>query len=540
MSQHIIDAKPTVLIIGYGSENAFNRDPEKMQLFESGYQRLLTLTDSLQLNVVLLAPPKQELVHTDKETLSKRNEQLEKTRDFIREIAWKQKRQFIDLFDLLVTEPEKQQYTSDGIQLNALGYQKMSDRILASFDLQKPADFSVELDSNGLIKASSQVTITGWKSTVRGVQFSLSTHGLSSLGQFKINAPAALYVDGVLLTKGEGPFPISLVTDSIQRVKLEQEISLKNRLYRYRLRPLNEAYIYLFRRHEMGHLAYEMDEFQQLVQEGESNISDLLAPIQHRIEVELIQPWHPPKNYPEDEVPAFIPGPNIVEELKSFKVPEGFEINLFAADPMIANPINMNWDTRGRAWVATSSTYPHIVPGREPNDRIVILEDTNGDGQADKSIVFAEGLFVPHSVMPVPGGAYVTATTQFLFLADTNGDDIADTRQIVFDGFGNADVHHMIHGLRWAPWGDLFFTQSIYINTFVETPYGQRRLNGSGTWSFRPETGRLEIFSRGLINPWGQALDEWGQSFATDGAGGSGINYLFLNLPMPLRSEQIA
>lgn len=98
---------------------------------------------------------------------------------------------------------------------------------------------------------------------------------------------------------------------------------------------------------------------------------------------------------------------------------------------------------------------------------------------------------------------------------------------MVYAGFGNADVHHMIHGLRWTPWGDLHFTQSIYINTFVETPFGIRILNGSGIWKFRPETERLEIFSRGLINPWGEALDQWGQTFATDGAGGSGINYLF-------------
>ena len=118
--------------------------------------------------------------------------------------------------------------------------------------------------------------------------------------------------------------------------------------------------------------------------------------------------------------------PNIEEELAAFHVADGFEISLFAADPMIANPINVNWDTKGRAWVATSSTYPHIVPGREPNDKIIILEDTNQDGIADKHTVFAENLLVPHAVMPVPGGAYVTATTELLFLADTDGDDVAD------------------------------------------------------------------------------------------------------------------
>ena len=212
---------------------------------------------------------------------------------------------------------------------------------------------------------------------------------------------------------------------------------------------------------------------------------------------------------------------------------EGFDINLFAADPMIANPINISWDTRGRAWVSTSSTYPHIKPGQEPNDKIIILEDTNQDGVADKSTVFAEGLFVPHSVMPVDGGAYVCASTEFLFLADTDGDDRADSQRVVYSGFGNADVHHMIHGLRWAPWGDLYFTQSIYINSFIDTPFGNRRLNGSGIWEFRPETEQLEVFSTGMVNPWGHAFDDWGQAFGTDGAGGSGPHYIFPDVAHP-------
>ena len=128
----------------------------------------------------------------------------------------------------------------------------------------------------------------------------------------------------------------------------------------------------------------------------------------------------------------------------------------------------------------------------------------------------------PHSVMPVQGGAYVCSATEFLFLADTDGDDREDKRRVVFFGFGNADVHHMIHALRWAPWGELYFNQSIYINSFIDTRWGKRRLNGSGLWRFRPETERLEVFARGTVNPWGHAIDRWGQSFITDGAGGQG------------------
>ena len=83
----------------------------------------------------------------------------------------------------------------------------------------------------------------------------------------------------------------------------------------------------------------------------------------------------------------------------------------------------------------------------------------------------------------------------------------------------------MVHTLRWGPDGMLYFNQSIYIHSHIETPYGVRRLNGGGIWQFRPETLQLEVFVRGLWNPWGHHFDRWGQSFVTDGAGAEGINY---------------
>ena len=85
----------------------------------------------------------------------------------------------------------------------------------------------------------------------------------------------------------------------------------------------------------------------------------------------------------------------------------------------------------------------------------------------------------------------------------------------------------MIHGLRWGPDGDLYFNQSVYINSVVETPWGVRTSNGSCIWRLRPETLRLDIHAQGLVNPWGHAIDPWGQSFATDGAGGRGLAFMF-------------
>ncbi len=222
---------------------------------------------------------------------------------------------------------------------------------------------------------------------------------------------------------------------------------------------------------------------------------------------------------------ATVPDPDPEVERKSFQVADGFEVNLYAADPRLAKPIQMNFDPRGRLWVATSETYPQIKPGQKANDKVVVLEDTRGVGKADKVSVFADGLLIPTGIEPGDGGAYVADSTELLHLADTDGDGKADKRRVVLSGFGTEDTHHILHTLRWGPEGLLYFNQSIYIHSHIETPHGVRRLNAGGVWQFRPETMRLDVFLRGFCNPWGHHFDRWGQSFVTDGAYGEGINY---------------
>lgn len=224
---------------------------------------------------------------------------------------------------------------------------------------------------------------------------------------------------------------------------------------------------------------------------------------------------------------ADLPDADPKAELDAFVVPEGLEVNLFASEPMIQKPVQMNWDAEGRLWVVCSSTYPHIKPGEAAKDQVVVLEDTDGDGKADKSTIFADGLHIPTALAPGDGGLYVANATEVLFLKDTDGDLKADERTILLSGFGTEDTHHLLHTFRWGPEGMLYFLQSIYIHTHMETPHGVRRLMGGGVWEFRPETRRAEIISKGLINPWGFEFDRWGQSFACDGAGGEGINFIF-------------
>ncbi len=219
--------------------------------------------------------------------------------------------------------------------------------------------------------------------------------------------------------------------------------------------------------------------------------------------------------------------PDPANELASFHVAEGFEVTLFAAEPMVVKPIQMNWDADGRLWVVSSTAYPHLKTGEEANDKIYVLEDTDGDGKADKSTIFAEGLLTPTGILPGDGGVYVANSTEILHFSDTDGDGKADKKRVVLTGFGTADTHHLIHTFRWGPEGHLYFNQSIYIYSHVETPSGVKRLEGGGVWQLQPKTLDLTIYAKGLINPWGLQFDRWGQSFLTDGAGNEGINYAF-------------
>ncbi|HSI32024.1 MAG TPA: PVC-type heme-binding CxxCH protein [Tepidisphaeraceae bacterium] len=240
-------------------------------------------------------------------------------------------------------------------------------------------------------------------------------------------------------------------------------------------------------------------------------------------------------------VPSAFAQPDPEVERRSFQVAEGFEVTLWAADPMLAKPVQMNFDTGGRLWVATSETYPQLKPGQVADDKVLVLEDTTGAGKADRTTVFARGLLIPTAVLPVGhDGAYVANSTEILHLRDTDGDGKADESKVLLSGFGTEDTHHIIHTFRWGHDGIFYFNQSVYIHSYVETPWGPRKLRAGGTWAFRPETQRLEVFTRGLINHWGHAWDKYGNSFLTDGAGGEGVNYAFpgacfvsLNDPSP-------
>ncbi|MDE0934343.1 MAG: HEAT repeat domain-containing protein [Mariniblastus sp.] len=299
--------------------------------------------------------------------------------------------------------------------------------------------------------------------------------------------------------------------------KTRKEIFAKNQLFFHRYRPQNETYLRGFRKHEQGQNAKEINQFDAL-------IAQAVARIQRAAQGKTLPPPPPLPDPIKLTFEAFTPE----QERGSFTLADGLSVNLFAAEPMVANPIHMNFDNSGKLWVATSPIYPQIKPGAIPNDQIVVLEDTNGDGKADQKTIFADDLLIPTAVLPDEmGGAYVANSTEIIHLSDTNGDGKADHKRVVLSGFGTEDTHHIVHTFRWGPDAAIYFNQSIYIHSHLETPHGVQRLLGSGIWRFDPQTVTASVSMRGLVNPWGHIFDDWGQGFATDGASGWGINYAF-------------
>ena len=301
------------------------------------------------------------------------------------------------------------------------------------------------------------------------------------------------------------------VNEAIREVMID-----KNRQYFRRYRPLNTFYYTGGRNKNYGYLDFlpAMRNFEVMVsnrdqrawalaQGKDQPVIDANMPaLDEVIESRGANEWMSP-----------------ADELKSFRIDPRFEVNLFASEeefPDIACPIQMRWDAHGRLWVACSTTYPHIYPGQEPNDKMVILEDTDHDGKADKSTVWADNLHIPLSFVLTHDGIYVSEEPHLSLVRDTDGDGKADTTERVLTGFGTEDSHHALHDFVWTPDGDLLFREAIFHNSQVETAYGPIRAKNSAWFRFRPSTQRLTTFGNyPNTNPWGVTFDDWGNHVAS-------------------------
>ena len=217
--------------------------------------------------------------------------------------------------------------------------------------------------------------------------------------------------------------------------------------------------------------------------------------------------------------PAATPALSPEDAQKRFVVPEGFEMRLFASEPMVVNPVAMTWDDRGRLWVLELYEYPlGAKPGATPRDRIKILEDTDNDGRADKVTVFADGFSLATGLLWGNGGVYLGQAPHFMFLEDTNHDDKVDRKTILKTGFGMEDRHELLNGFTWGPDGYLYMTHGVFTHSKVRDPSNPADTGVVVTAAiarFHPKTHRFEVFSDGTSNPWGVDFDARGEAFVS-------------------------
>ncbi len=204
-----------------------------------------------------------------------------------------------------------------------------------------------------------------------------------------------------------------------------------------------------------------------------------------------------------------------------FQLPPGFKVSVFASEPDIRQPIALAFDSRGRLWVAENFTYAEskVNFAREFNDRVLILEDLNHDGRADRRTVFWDQAKLLTSVLPGYGGVYLMCPPQLLFLPDRDGNDVPDgPPEVLLDGFETTtgNRHTFANGLKWGPdgwiWGRVGISSGARISV-PGTPEAERIEMRGGIWRYHPERRVVEAVSHGTTNPWGLDWNELGEPF---------------------------
>lgn len=207
------------------------------------------------------------------------------------------------------------------------------------------------------------------------------------------------------------------------------------------------------------------------------------------------------------------------EAAAAMTVPEGFKVTLAAAEPDIVRPISFTIDHKGRLWVVEGHTYPVRAPEGEGKDRILIFEDTDGDGTLDKRKVFAENLNLVSGIEIGMGGVWLGAAPYLLFIPlDQANDKPAGPPQKLLDGWGLHDTHEVLNSLRWGPDGWLYGTHGVFTHSNVGKPGApdseRSKING-GVWRYHPTKHIFEVYAEGTSNPWGIDFNQYGHPFIT-------------------------
>ncbi|RYU94432.1 PVC-type heme-binding CxxCH protein [Emticicia agri] len=217
--------------------------------------------------------------------------------------------------------------------------------------------------------------------------------------------------------------------------------------------------------------------------------------------------------------PVINAGLSGTEAAKAMTLPKGFKINLAASEPEIVRPICFTIDWKGRLWVVEGHTYPVPAPEGQGRDRILIFEDTNGDGTLDSRKVFMENLNLVSGIELGMGGVWLGAAPYLLYVPlDEANDKPAGPPQILLDGWGTQDTHEVLNSFRWGPDGWLYGTHGVFTHSKVGkpgTPDDQRAKINGGVWRLHPTTHEFEVFAEGSSNPWGLDFNDYGHPFIT-------------------------
>lgn len=219
-----------------------------------------------------------------------------------------------------------------------------------------------------------------------------------------------------------------------------------------------------------------------------------------------------------DPKPQFQLPLNVADAQRHMQAAAGFRIELFASEPDITNPIAMCWDHLGRLWVLESTDYPNQVnaDGRG-QDKIIVCEDTDADGRADKFTTFAEGLNVPTAITPWKDGVIIAQAPDVLYLADEDGDGRADTRKLLFSGFGRRDTHAGPSSFSFGPDGWIY--GAVGYSAFDGEVGGERVRLTMGVYRFQPDGSKLEPVGRFTNNTWGFGFNAEGELFGSTANG---------------------
>lgn len=231
----------------------------------------------------------------------------------------------------------------------------------------------------------------------------------------------------------------------------------------------------------------------------------------------------PPVKTLQSNKPDVAPFLSGEEAIKYMTVAKGCKVTLFASEeqfPELVSPVQMAFDTKGRLWVAAWPSYPERTPTSTVGDKLLVLEDTNGDGKADKVTTFLDDLNCPTGFQFYKDGVLVMQAPDLWFVRDTNGDGKADWKERVLMGMDSADSHHTANSMVLDPGGATYLSDGVFHRTQVETALGPIRNDDGGIYRFEPRTGKFERYvAYGFANPHGRVFDYWGNDIITDATG---------------------